>query len=53
MRQENRNTKTYLEYRHPPMGVIRVIYEDILWIDIEMNKVMVVHMCARCWNHLR
>lgn len=53
MKQETGKTRTYFKNRHSPMGGIRVIYEDILWVDIKMNKVKMVHMYGRWWNHLR
>lgn len=34
------------------MGGISIIYEDVLGINVEMNKVFIIHMCSLSWDHL-
>lgn len=45
VKQKKAEQETYFEYGHCPMGVVSVEYEDILWIHIEMNKVVISAGC--------
>lgn len=42
----------YFEYGHSPMLIISIEYEYVLWVDVEMNKVVSIHMCTWGWNAL-
>lgn len=42
----------YFEYGHSPMVSVSIKYEHVLWVEVEMNKAVLIHVCTWGWNVL-
>lgn len=34
------------------MVLVGIKNKDVLWVNVEMDQIVAIHMCTRCWDFL-